>query len=125
MAESTEEQKVAQVVRAQITAMIDQDIPTLKEVIAPNATLIHITGAEQTRDEWLKQIKIGRMHYFGSREVLFQVTMEDDTHALVISRNELDARVYGFRNTWPLENRAEVQKINGKWQIVKTQASMF
>lgn len=122
---NNEEQAVSKTVRTQIKAMIEQDIPTLKSVIAPNAKLIHITGAVQSRDEWLKQIKIGRMHYFGSREVLFQVTMKDETHAEVISRNELDARIYGFRNTWPLESRAEVEKINGKWLITKSSASMF
>ncbi len=125
MLKNKTEQKVAEVVRLQTKAMISGDIDTLKKIIAPNAKLIHITGAVQTRDEWLKQIKIGRMHYFGSREVLFQVTMIDDTHAEVVSRNELDARIYGFRNTWPLQSRAKVEKINGEWQIVESKASMY
>lgn len=119
------EQEVAEVARTQTKAMINGDIDTLKKVIAPNAKLIHITGAVQMRDEWLSQIKIGRMHYFSSHEVLFQVTVIDDTHAEVISRNEIDARIYGFRNTWPLEGRTKLEKINGIWQIVESKASMY
>lgn len=64
------------------------------------------------------------MHYFESREVLLQASVKGDT-AQVISRNELDARIYGFRNTWPLESRAKLKKIAGRWQIVESRAAMY
>lgn len=64
------------------------------------------------------------MHYFGSREILMQATVNGD-EARVISRNQLDARIYGFRNIWPLKSRAKLRKIDGKWQIVESRASMF
>ncbi len=67
---------------------------------------------------------MGRMHYFGSKEKLMQVEVNGDV-AQVISRNELDARIYGFRNTWPLQSRTELRKENGQWQIVKSQAKMY
>lgn len=124
MVEATEEKDVAQVVRSETTAMINQDVDTLKKLIAPNANFYHITGAKQSRDEWLRQIKIGRMHYFGSTEELFQVSMKGD-HAEVISRNQLDARIYGFRNTWPLQSRTQLQKVNGQWLITESRASMY
>ncbi|AHI12679.1 MULTISPECIES: nuclear transport factor 2 family protein [Bacillati] len=120
----TEEQAVAETVRKQVKGMIDGDLDLLKEVISPDAVFYHITGAKQSRDEWLRQVKLGRMHYFGSREILMQATVNGD-EARVISRNQLDARIYGFRNTWPLESRAKLRKIDGKWQIVESRASMF
>lgn len=120
----TEEQAVAETVRKQVKGMIDGDLDLLKEVISPDAVFYHITGAKQSRDEWLRQIKLGRMHYFGSREILMQATVNGD-EARVINRNQLDARIYGFRNTWPLESRAKLRKIDGKWQIVESRASMF
>jgi len=122
--EINEEEKVALVVREQVKGMIDGDLNVLNKVIAPDAKFVHITGANQSKDEWLKQIKIGRMHYFSSKEKLMQVDITGNT-AQVISRNELDARIYGFRNTWPLQSRTELEKINGQWQIVKSQASMY
>lgn len=124
MANETDEMAVAKVVRSETTAMINQDVNSLKKLIAPDAKFFHITGAEQSRDEWLQQIKIGRMHYFGSKEELFQVAMKDD-HAEVISRNQLDARIYGFRNTWPLQSRTQLKKINGQWLITESRASMY
>ncbi|MDA6089072.1 nuclear transport factor 2 family protein [Lactobacillus amylovorus] len=120
----TEEQAVAETIRKQVKGMIDGDLDLLKEVISPDAVFYHITGAKQSRDEWLRQIKLGRMHYFGSREILMQATVNGD-EARVINRNQLDARIYGFRNTWPLESRAKLRKIDGKWQIVESRASMF
>ncbi|GFP08832.1 nuclear transport factor 2 family protein [Lactobacillus helveticus] len=120
----TEEQAVAETIRKQVKGMIDGDLDLLKEVISPDAVFYHITGAKQSRDEWLRQVKLGRMHYFGSREILMQATVNGD-EARVISRNQLDARIYGFRNTWPLESRAKLRKIDGKWQIVESRASMF
>ena len=60
----TEEQAVAETIRKQVKGMIDGDLDLLKEVISPDAVFYHITGAKQSRDEWLRQIKLGRMHYF-------------------------------------------------------------
>ena len=120
----TEEQAVAETVRKQVKGMSDGDLDLLKEVISPDAVFYHITGAKQSRDEWLRQVKLGRMYYFGSREILMQATVNGD-EARVISRNQLDARIYGFRNIWSLKSRAKLRKIDGKWQIVESRASMF
>ena len=118
------EQQVAQVVRQQVQGMIADDQELLKQVIAPDAQFIHVTGKVQSRDEWLEQIKRGRIHYYGSKEVLFQASVEGDK-ALVIMRNELDARIYGFRNVWQLQSRVELQKRNDQWLIIKSEASMY
>lgn len=120
----TDESIIAQIVRDETKAMINHDINTLQKIISPTAKLFHITGVEQSRDEWLRQIQIGRMHYFGSKEELFQVTVNGD-HADVISRNQLDARIYGFRNTWPLQSQTQLEKINGQWLITESHASMY
>lgn len=120
----TDEQAAAEAIRNQVKGMINGDLDLLRQVIASDAVLYHITGTKQSRDEWLKQIKLGRMHYFGSREILMQATVNEN-EANVISRIQLDARIYGFRNTWPLESRAKLRKVNGKWQIIESHSSMF
>jgi len=120
----SEEEKVASVVRQQVQGMVAGDIDLLNKVTAPTAHFVHVTGTDQTKAEWLKQIKMGRMHYFSSKEKLIQVEVKGN-YAKVISRNELDARIYGFRNTWPLQSTTELTKNNGQWQIVKSKASMY
>ncbi|WP_227005206.1 nuclear transport factor 2 family protein [Companilactobacillus paralimentarius] len=64
----SEEEKVALAVRQQVQGMVTGDIDILNKVIAPDAHFIHITGTDQTKEEWLQQIKIGRMHYFSNKE---------------------------------------------------------
>ncbi|MSD84041.1 DUF4440 domain-containing protein [Lactobacillus curvatus] len=122
--ETSEEKLVAEVIRQQVKGMLDGDLELLNKVIAPDAVFVHITGKQQNREQWLQQIKMGRMHYFNSDEKLMQVLITGNT-AQVISRNELDARIYGFRNTWPLETRVALRKNHGQWQIIKSQASMY
>lgn len=121
---TTDETAIAQVIRLETTAMINKDIDSLKKIIAPTAKLFHITGVEQSRDEWLSQIKHGRMHYFGSKEELFQVIVKAN-QAETITRNQLDARIYGFRNTWPLQSRTKLEKIGDRWLITESHASMY
>lgn len=121
----SEEKQVATIIRQQVSGMVEGNLDILNKVIASNAKFVHITGTVQSKDEWLRQIKIGRMHYFNSREIMMQVEIIGNS-ALVISRNELDARIYGFRNTWPLQSRTELTKNNnGQWQIIKSQAEMY
>ncbi|MDN5991781.1 MAG: nuclear transport factor 2 family protein [Lactiplantibacillus plantarum] len=64
------------------------------------------------------------MHYFSSHEVLFQVVVKGK-QAQVVMRNELDARIYGFRNTWPLQSKVELVKGPHGWQIIASHASMY
>ncbi|MCH7260554.1 hypothetical protein P4G59_10590 [Lactiplantibacillus plantarum] len=45
--------------------------------------------------------------------------------AQVVMRNELDARIYGFRNTWPLQSKVELVKGPHGWQIIASHASMY
>lgn len=90
-----EERAVAQVVHQQVQGMLTKNFELLNQVISSNAKLVHITGQVQSKAEWLEQIRLGRMHYFGSHEVLFQATVTDN-QAQVVMRNELDARIYGF-----------------------------
>lgn len=119
-----EERAVAQVVHQQVQGMLTKNFELLNQVISSNAKLVHIIGQVQSKAEWLEQIRLGRMHYFGSHEVLFQATVTDN-QAQVVMRNELDARIYGFRNTWPLQSKIKLVKGQSGWQIIESQASMY
>lgn len=119
-----EERAVAQVVHQQVQGMLTKNFELLNQVISSNAKLVHITGQVQSKAEWLEQIRLGRMHYFGSHEVLFQATVTDN-QAQVVMRNELDARIYGFRNTWQLQSKIKLVKGQSGWQIIESQASMY
>ncbi len=91
-----DEKEIENIFKKENRAMVEQDLTALKEIIAPEAILTHITGAEQSRDEWLKQIKIGRMRY--KKSVLKRIVIQliDDDHASAVVQNLVTARIYGF-----------------------------
>lgn len=122
----TDEQAlIKKIIRQENKAMIHNDQSILKSVIASGATMEHITGAKQTRDEWLRQISLGRMKYYSSQEENLSVTMKDATHATADLKTVLDARVYGLRNKWHLESVSNLIKKNNNWLIIASRAQMY
>lgn len=121
---TTDEQSAILVCRQQIQALIDQDFDKLKQMISPDAVFEHITGVTQTRDDWLAQVKLGRMQYFNSREEAIDVSIDGDT-AIVISHNQLTARIYGMRQTWALATTTTLIKQQGVWLIIKTKSRLY
>ncbi len=118
------EQAAILVCRQQIQALIDQDFGKLDRLIAPDAVFEHITGVTQTRDDWLRQIKLGRMQYFNSREEGIDVTVDAST-AVVISHNQLTARIYGMRQTWGLATTTTLVWRQNAWVIIKTKSRLY
>lgn len=118
------EQAAILVCRQQIQALIDQDFDKLDQLIAPDAVFEHITGVTQTRDDWLRQIKLGRMQYFNSREEGIDVTVDGST-AVVISHDQLTARIYGMRQTWALATTTILAWRQDAWVIIKTKSRLY
>ncbi|MEY8530608.1 MULTISPECIES: nuclear transport factor 2 family protein [Lactobacillus] len=119
-----DEKEIENIFKKENRAMVEQDLTALKEIIAPEAILTHITGAEQSRDEWLKQIKIGRMRY--KKSVLKRIVIQliDDDHASAVVQNLVTARIYGFTNDWMLQSANQLIKREGKWIITSSKASL-
>ncbi|WP_285818141.1 nuclear transport factor 2 family protein [Lactobacillus taiwanensis] len=119
-----DKKEIENIFKKENRAMVEQDLTALKEIIAPEAILTHITGAEQSRDEWLKQIKIGRMRY--KKSVLKRIVIQliDDDHASAVVQNLVTARIYGFTNDWMLQSANQLIKREGKWIITSSKASL-
>lgn len=121
-----DEQAVKAVVRAEVNGMLNKDIDQLTNVIAPDAKLGHITGKVESREQWLNQIKSGRMRYLSNQEVGLTVTISDDNQtAQAVADNQLKARIFGFENTWPLRSTMKLAKRSGQWMIVNAMTTMF
>lgn len=124
MIKTTAITQVETVCRQQITGMLTKNLVLLDQIIAPTAIFTHLTGEQQTKADWLRQIKIGRMHYFNSTEEQLRVTLCGD-HAEAIMRDLIDARIYGFRNTWAVEAKMTLTKTGDQWQISQSQAKLY
>lgn len=119
----TDQETVITVVRQQVAGMIAGDLATLRQLISLQARFVHLTGAVQSRDEWLHQLELGRLHYFTSRERAVHARVGTD-QATVTLKSELDVRIYGFRNRWPLTTQTTLARVGGQWLITGAKTSM-
>ena len=116
--------EILQLTRKLTQLMIEQDLKGLSEILDTHFTLTHITGYVQPKDEWFSEIESERMKYYSYNEVHTSVEIEGD-RATFVGQNLLDARIWGTRNTWRLQQTMQLEKRNGKWIIMKSVATTF
>lgn len=116
--------QILQVTRQLTELMIKRDTAAINKIVAADFTLTHITGYVQTKEEWFCEIESERMKYYSYKEVSTTIKIDVDS-ATFIGQNLLDARIWGSRNNWRLQQTMELEKRNGKWIILKSVATTF
>jgi hypothetical protein len=116
--------KVIEVTRQLTELMIDKDTAGLNKILDAHFTLTHITGYVQSKGEWFSEIESERMKYYSYKEVKTSLDIDGD-RATFVGQNILDARIWGSRNNWRLQQIMQLEKRNGKWIILKSVASTF
>jgi hypothetical protein len=104
--------------------MIDRNIAKMDTILAAGFTLTHITGYVQPKKEWFSEIESERMKYYSAKDVKSSVEIDGD-EATFVGQQLLDARIWGTRNTWRLQQTMKLQKWNGEWIILKSIATTF
>jgi hypothetical protein len=113
------------VVTRQLTQlMIDGDTVGLNKILDAHFTLTHITGYVQPKDEWFSEIESERMKYYSYKEVNTSVEINGNK-ATFIGQNVLDARIWGSRNNWRLQQAMQLENRDGKWIILNSVATTF
>lgn len=116
--------EVLDVARQLSELMITKDTLAMNKILDIDFTLTHITGYVQSKAEWFSEIESERMKYYSYKEV--KTTIKIDGHkATFVGQNILDARIWGSRNNWHLQQTMELEKRNGKWIILKSVATTF
>lgn len=121
---TTEELQVINVTRQLTDLMIEMDTKAINKIVDADFTLTHITGYVQSKNEWFSEIESERMKYYSYREVKTIVKINGDK-ATFIGQNILDARIWGTRNNWRLQQTMLLEKRDNKWIILKSVATIF
>ncbi len=121
---TVEEQEVIKVTDHLTELMIAKDLKSLNQLLDKDFTLTHITGYLQPKSEWLKEIETESMKYYSFQPIKREVEINGNK-AKVIQQNILDARIWGTRNNWHLQQVFQLEKRNGDWIILKSVASIF
>jgi hypothetical protein len=104
--------------------MIARDTAAMCKIVDERFSLTHITGYVQSKTEWFAEIESERMKYYSYKEVKTNVKIYGDK-ATFVGQNILDARIWGSRNNWRLQQTITLEKRNGKWIILKSVATTF
>ena len=120
-----DEQQIIELYRAVNQAMVAKDIDKLDRILADGMHLVHMTGYDQTKDEWFAQIRSEQMRYYSTKEENIKDIKIEGNKASFIGQSKVDARIYGSRYTWRLQVKNYFEKRNGEWIIVRQEASTY
>lgn len=118
------EAAVFTIVRKLAELMIARDTTAMNTMLDQQYTLTHMTGYVQSKSEWFAEVTKESMKYYSAKEVSINAKLNGNK-AEVIVQNLVDARIWGSRNTWRLQQKMELEKRNGSWIILNSVASTF
>lgn len=120
----TEKKEILALTRKFTELMISRNTAELNKIVAEDFTLTHITGYVQPKEEWFEEINAESMKYYSAEEVEYSVEVKENK-ATFVQKNRLDARIWGSRNVWRLQQTMSLEKRNGKWFILKSVAKTW
>lgn len=119
---SRDKQKIQAVFNRVNDAMVNKDIELLNNILDDDYVLVHMTGYKQSKEEWLDQIESKEMQYFKTMPKKTTITI-DGNNAILICDTKIDARIYGFRNTWSMKMEMHFEKRGDSWYPVNASAT--
>jgi hypothetical protein len=121
---ASEEVQILAVTRQLTQWMIERNTAAMSDIVDEGFTLTHITGYIQPKDEWFEEIEQESMKYYSAEEADYFVNV-NGSKAECINQTLLDARIWGSRNTWRLQQIMKLEKRKGKWIILNSVATTF
>lgn len=98
-------------------AMTDADIEVMRELVSEDKTFTHMSGLQQTREEYFADVADGSLNYF-TIGIADPVIMVDGDMAQLTYTSVLNANAYGARGTFHMKGTHHYEKRNGAWIIV-------
>ena len=106
-------------------ASINKDIEKLNELLSDKYILVHITGMNQTKEDYINSVKNGELKYYESIHEDIQINIKENK-AIVIGKTKTLASPFGIQKSWwRLRQDLELEKIEGKWVIKQSKASTY
>lgn len=95
-------------------AMTEADTDTMRELVSEDMTFTHMSGKQQTREEYFADIENGSLRYFTIG--IENPDVEVDGNAASITYTAiLNANAYGARGTYRMKGTHWYENKNGSW----------
>jgi hypothetical protein len=121
---TSEENQIIAVTDSVIEHMIERNLDGLRSILDKDFTLTHITGYVQSRKEWFSEIETEGMKYYSAKKIKHEINVTGN-EAVSTFQHLLDARIWGSRNTWRLQQKMKLEKRSNDWIVVNSIASTF
>ena len=105
--------------------MIAKDTDGLRRLMAPEYTLIHMTGARQTREEFLSGLAHGVFNYYSAEPDAVEASVSGGRAELTGKSRVLAAVYGGGKHQWRLRGDFTLKKKNGIWKFISSRASVY
>lgn len=106
-------------------ASINKNVNKLDEILADDYILVHMTGMNQTKEDYINSVKNGDLKYYESIHEDIEITIKDNK-ANVVGKTKILASPFGMHKSWwRLRQDLELEKIDGKWIIKHSKASTY
>lgn len=100
-------------------AMTEADTDTLREIVSEDAMFTHMSGRQQTREEYFADIEDGSLRYFTIGIDTPVVETKGDSASITFT-SVLDASAYGARGVYRMSGTHRFEKRDGKWYAVNS-----
>ena len=119
----TDEQQLKDLYHEMWQALLSKDIPTLEKIHADEFILVHMTGMQQPKKEYLRCVRDGELNYFSARTENIFV---DTGAGKLTGQSKVEAAVFGgSKHIWNLQLAFDVEKRGGKWILIFGRASTY
>ena len=111
---SADEQAVLYQQARYCQAMTEADTETMTEITSPDMIFTHMSGRQQTREEYFADIADGNLQYF-TIGIENPVVNINGSYALVSYTSALNADAYGARGTYRIDGTHWYEKQDENW----------
>ena len=98
-------------------AMTDADIETMREIVSEEMIFTHMSGMQQTREQYFADIAAGRLKYFTIGIEDPKISVRGDKAEITFT-SVLNASAYGARGTFRMKGTHHYENIDGEWIAV-------
>ena len=121
----TDKEQIETLYREMYEAMVKKDTAALNRVHADNFVLTHMTGMNQSKQEYIRAIAGGTLNYYSAEHEQMDIKIDGD-RATLTGRSRVNAAVFGGgRHTWRLQLSFQLVKRDGLWQFTAASASTY
>ena len=125
MQTGTDEEQIKALYRDYWRCMVEKDADGLRNMMADDYYLMHMTGVRQSAETFLQGLLYGTFNYYSTEHDGIEVRVAGD-RAKMTGRSRVLAAVYGGRkHAWRLRGDFTLRKENGRWMFTSSKASTY